>query len=515
MLYLSKRISSIVNRVAGTRLDPAARQEQRRAKLGFSMDLAMEYETVSRSFGIVPRAIGKRGSKMLYVVAGDLARLTRQEEDYAEEAKALVVESLAEGAEEIGMRLFGRAKETAQGFLAARMAPERSNLVSYIVAHDTVGYGPISMLLEDKQKLEEIEINAPDASISVFHVDYGRCETNLSFRGEREFRHCINRMIYEADKELSDDSPIIDAQVEDARVHAQMRPYALSGAAASIRIGDQKTVCFDYLIRKRTTSFDTLAYLWMVMDAGMNVLVAGSPASGKTTLMSALFSFIPRSERLITIEEDVNELKAKIDINNTVELYGSRYMGAVTTTREQVINALRMRPDRIVVGELRGAEAQELFAGASLGVPFMTTMHSNEEGTDIVKKLMIKPMAVQAGAIGALDIALYMRHADLSRRLLSAVYEYRWLSNAETMELGSVVAESDSVDVSTVVRNGELDRAALQKSKVIEAFSRKSGISARLALKELDKRASYLEELYASNGDAAALAEAIQTYGWK
>jgi hypothetical protein len=145
----------------------------------------------------------------------------------------------------------------------------------------------------------------------------------------------------------------------------------------------------------------------------------------------------------------------------------------------------------------------------------MTTMHSNEEGTDIVKKLMIKPMAVQAGAIGALDIALYMRHADLSRRLLSAVYEYRWLSNAETMELGSVVAESDSVDVSTVVRNGELDRAALQKSKVIEAFSRKSGISARLALKELDKRASYLEELYASNGDAAALAEAIQTYGWK
>ena len=479
------------------------------------MDLAQDYETVLQSFGIVPRTIGKKGSRILYVVAGGMARLTRQEEEYAEEAKALVAERLSEGDDEIGMHQFSRAKEITQSFLSARMAPERSNLVSYIVAHDTVGYGPISMLLEDRQKLEEIEINAPGANISVFHVDYGRCETNLSFRGEREFRHCINRMIYEADKELSEDSPIVDAQVESARVHAQMRPYALSGAAASIRIGDQKTICFDYLIKKQTTGFETLAYMWMAMDAGMNVLVAGSPASGKTTLMSALFSFIPRSERLITIEEDVNELKAKIDINNTVELYGSKYMGAVTTTREQVINALRMRPDRLVVGELRGSEAQELFAGANLGVPFMTTMHSNEGGMEIVKKLMIKPMAVQAGAISSLDIALYMRHTDLSRRLLSGIYEYRWLSKAETMELGSAVAESDSVDVFAVVENGELDRTALLKSKVIDAFSRKNGISARLALKELDKRASYLGELYASRGDSAALTEAIQAYGWR
>ncbi len=479
------------------------------------MDLAQDYETVLQSFGIVPRTIGKKGSRTLYVVAGGMARLTRQEEECAEEAKALVVEKLSEGDDEIGMHQFSRAKEMTQSFLSARMAPERSNLVSYIVAHDTVGYGPISMLLEDRQKLEEIEINAPSASISVFHVDYGRCETNLSFRGEREFRHCINKMIYEVDKELSEDSPIVDAQVESARVHAQMRPYALSGAAASIRIGDQKMICFDYLIKKQTTSFETLAYMWMTMDAGMNVLVAGSPASGKTTLMSALFSFIPRSERLITIEEDVNELKAKIDINNTVELYGSKYMGAVTTTREQVINALRMRPDRLVVGELRGSEAQELFAGANLGVPFMTTMHSNEGGMEIVKKLMIKPMAVQAGAISSLDIALYMRHTDLSRRLLSDIYEYRWLSKAETMELGSTIAESDSVDVFAVVENGELDRTALLKSKVIDAFSRKNGISARLALKELDKRASYLGELYVSRGDSAALTEAIQVYGWR
>lgn len=483
-------------------------------KLGFSMDLSSSYETVSQTFGLVPRIIGKKGSKMLYVVAGGLSQLSRIEEGYAEGAKARVIDELSKGDEEIGMGLFGRAKEIALGELAARMSQERASFISYLVAHDTVGYGPISMLLEDRQKLEEIEVNAPSAMISVFHVDYGRCETNLCFRNEREFRHSINRMVYEADKELSEDSPIVDAQVESARVHAQMRPYAQSGAAASIRIGDEKVVCFDYLVRKRTASVETLAYLWLAMDAGLNMLIAGPPASGKTTLMSAIFSFVPRAERIITIEEDVNELKAKIDINNTVELYGSKYMGAVTTTRDQVINALRMRPDRLVVGELRGSEAQELFAGASLGIPFITTMHSNSGGMDIVKKLMIKPMSVQAGAISSLDIAIYMKHIDLSRRLLSEIYEYRWLSNAETLELGNVVAESDSADVAVVVENGELDRGALQKSKAVDAFSRKNGISARLAIRELDRRTAYLKELYAAKADSAKLTEAIQAYNW-
>ncbi len=511
MFYLSKRLSSIVNKVTPKH---DSGKDGLRTRLSFSIDLAQDYEAVSQAFGQVPRVIGKKGSRMLYVVAGGLSRLTEIEEAHAERAKTLVINELSDGSEEIGIGLLGRAKEIAQEYLSARMAPERSGFISYLVAHDTVGYGPISMLLEDRQKLEEIEINAPNASIGVFHVDYGRCETNLCFRGEQEFRHCINRMVYEADKELSEESPIIDAQVANARLHAQMRPYALSGAAASIRIGDEKVVCFDYLVRKQTASFETLAYLWLAMDAGLNILIAGPPASGKTTLMSALLSFVPRSERMITIEEEVNELKAKIDINNTVELYGSRYMGAITTTREQVINALRMRPDRLIIGELRGAEAQELFAGASLGVPFMTTMHSNAGGMDIVKKLVIKPMAVQAGAISSLDLALYMKQTDLSRRLLSAVYEYRWLSKAEVMELGSVVSETDSVDVSAAVENGVLDRSALQKSKTVEAFSRKKGISPRLVMKELDKRAAYLRELYAAHSDSATLAEAIQGYGW-
>ncbi len=256
------------------------------------------------------------------------------------------------------------------------MARERANFLAYLVAHDTVGYGPISILLEDKQRIEEIEINAPNAPINIFHVDYGRCSTNLRFRNEEGFRHNLNKFIYETDKELGEDSPIIDAQVGDARIHAQMKPYALSGGAASIRLANNKLIGFDYLIKKGTLDFEMLAYLWLAIDAKMNIVIAGSPASGKTTMMSALFAFVSRLDRVVTIEDDINELKVKLDINNSVALYGSHYKNK-TNTREQVINALRMRPDRLVVGEVRGEETRERFSGATLGMPFMTTMHSN------------------------------------------------------------------------------------------------------------------------------------------
>jgi type IV secretory pathway ATPase VirB11/archaellum biosynthesis ATPase len=508
MFYLSKRISKLVNGFAGSKPPSGLLDEDR---LGFAVEAADSLEEVERLGGLVPRSIARKGTEFAYVIGSGIGAITGAETRLMGAAKASVIDELSRASGEAGIGSFGRAKEIALRELSLRTGSERAEYLAYLVAHDTSGYGPISALLEDKRSIEEIEVNSPRAPINIYHVRYGRCATNLRFCSEQSFRHSMNRLLYDADKELSEDSPIIDAQVDDARIHAQLKPYALSGAVASIRLGSSKLVGPDYLIRRDTTTPEVLAYVWMAMESGRNIAIAGAPASGKTTLLSALFFFIPRFERVVTIEEDINELKVRIDITNTVGLYGSRYDGV--TTREQVINALRMRPSRLIVGEVRGEETRELFSSANLGIPFITTMHSNSGGLDIVKKLMVRPMGVEGRSLSMLDVALYMRHAGIAKRLLSDVYEYRWLSRAETERIDTEVGDGDAVEIVSVVSGGLLDRGALQGSKAMQAFSRKSGLSMRLVIKEFEKRSAFLKEACASCKNAEELMEKVQRYG--
>ncbi len=508
MFYLSKRLDILVNKYL--QRYPKG-NESGGLKLSFEVDIGDGWSVTESVDGLVPKAIAKDGVGYRYLVGNGLSKLSGFEKGCAERAKCVVVEELAAANTALDIGSFDTAREIASRSLSAQMDRGRTNLVSYLIAHDTVGYGPLSILMEDRKRIEEIEVNAPSAPISIFHADYGRCATNLRFIGEAAFRHNINKLIYNTDKELGENSPIVDAQVGDARIHAQIRPYAQSGAVASVRLADNRLVGFDYLIRKNTTDFDVLAYLWLAMDSGLNIMIAGPPASGKTTLMSALFGFIPKVEKVLTIEEEINELKIKLDINNSVALYGSG-SGRKVGTKDQVINALRLRPDRIVVGEVRGEETRELFSGANLGVPFMTTMHSNEGGMEIVKKLMVDPMRVETRSLNCLDIAIYMKHLGLSKRVLSDIYEYRWLSRAETDKLGTVIEESDSVDMSTIVSNGRLEAGSLQGSKVVEAFSEKSGLSKRLVLKELEKRSEFMKVVFEGCSGPKEMLEKLQGY---
>jgi type II secretory ATPase GspE/PulE/Tfp pilus assembly ATPase PilB-like protein len=177
-----------------------------------------------------------------------------------------------------------------------------------------------------------------------------------------------------------------------------------------------------------------------------------------------------------------------------------------------VINALRIRPSRLVVGEVRGEETRELFSSANFGIPFITTMHSNSGGMDIVKKLMVKPMAVESRSLSMLDVALYMRHTDITKRLLSEVYEYKWLSRAETDRAETEVGDGDAVELANIISGGVLDRGALQDSKVVEAFSKKTGLSRRLVLKEFARRSDFLREACSSCRSSDELMEKVQRY---
>ena len=452
--------------------------QQRGSALSFTLSGAWAGEIVEERGGRISRRISKSRGEYFYILGEELSAADKK---LAEMAKADLIDFASAAPEEIGL-------ETAFNYSYGKLAGNaKAEMLAYLISHDTVGNGPLGILLEDKAVIEEIEVSTPTGPISVYTSNYGRCRTNISFTGEEAFRHTINKFIYEQDKELNDASPVIDVQVNEARVHAQVKPYASSGAAASIRIGGGKEIGIKAMLSGRSLDANILAYLSMAVEARMNMVVAGAPASGKTTLLSLIGSFISKQSKLVVIEEDINELRFEEPVMNVTSLYGSRF-GNVNPS-EQVINALRLRPDRIIIGEIRGREASELFSGANLGIPFITTMHSNEENLAIIKRLISKPMSVEARSMSMLDLAVYMRQSGVRSRIVSSIKEYLWFSRAET-EAGMDLGEGESVEEKTVAKDGVMPPECIGDSKVITCYAKFAAITYKSALREFRRRAA-------------------------
>ncbi len=414
--------------------------------------LIKEYpEQILERIGAV--AIGEKGGKRLYSVM--IPALTAQEERDACKIKDEIISS-------------GLVRSVGQGNsiqlvmdIASKMVGAGS-AIPYIVAHEIAGCGALSMILDNKDGLEEIMINSPTGRISVYHSVYGLCMTNLKFSSEERFRFMINRLIYKTNKEFGADSPIIDAQAYDgSRVHAQTSPYSESGGVASIRLVKVAAIGLAHLIELGTVTPEELAYIRMAVEGGCSIIFAGAPASGKTTMLRACAKLIPRTERIITIEEELGELSGFGEMLDSVHLrgYGKHGNGSISG---QVINALRLRPDQLIIGEIRGAEANEVMFGANIGVQFMTTIHSNS-AIDVVTRMKTKPMAVEPALISMLDICVFMKELNGIRKV-DEIVEYRWGENMETSDMRAFEATQ-------IFRQGKQAKAAVFSSKALCRFA--------------------------------------------
>jgi type IV secretory pathway ATPase VirB11/archaellum biosynthesis ATPase len=453
------------------------------------------------------RAIGDRGQQRVYALLA--LNLDSSDLAVAGKAKAGVIEALSkELSPQYSADGISKAQRTAANMLAPYSTRESKELLAYMVAHDTIGFGPISILLEDQQNIEEIVVNAPTSPIGIYHATYGYCTTNMRFNSERDFRYTLNKMLVSTERELNSNTPIIDAQFNDgSRVHAQLKPYSVNGTLATIRLNGGKRMDIRCIVQLGTATPEELAYLWLAIESNLNVVIAGAPASGKTSFLLALNALVPRYSRVITIEEDINELRYYSNFTNVVSLQGSSIRGK-TSLKEQVINALHLRPDRLIIGEIRGNEASEVLSGANFGIPFMTTMHSSDNGNAIISRLQAKPMSVEPQLISMLDVAVFMRQKGMQSRALESVVEYRWLSRNET---GADDLESGGYRAACIAKNGILSNDALAGSKVIGAYARMHGLRMQAAIKELRSRTAFLKELAHSN-DADA-GEYIAGYG--
>lgn len=278
------------------------------------------------------------------------------------------------------------------------------------VVKEMVGYGIIDDLVQD-DKLEEIMIIAPKVPVYVFHREYEMMLTNIEFYSDDEIADLINKIAREVGRRVDFSAPLLDARLVDgSRVNATIPPASVGGATMTIRKFRKDPYSIIDLINNDTLSAEAAAFLWLAVE-GMgsrpaNILISGGTGSGKTTLLNVLVSFVSPYERVVSIE-DTAELNLPLRHWIRLEARPPGREGTGEITMDILTkNSLRMRPDRIIVGEVRHDEAFTLFTAMNTGHDgSMGTVHANSARETLVR-LTSPPMSVPPVMLSALDFII-------------------------------------------------------------------------------------------------------------
>jgi pilus assembly protein CpaF len=252
---------------------------------------------------------------------------------------------------------------------------ERERLIEEVL-DEVFGLGPLEPLLKDPS-ISDILVNGFD---NVYIERNGRLiETNVRFKDTAHVRMIIDRIVSNVGRRIDDSSPIVDARLPDgSRVCAVIPPISLIGPVLAIRRFGKKLLSTEDLLKNETLTPGMLDFLSACVEARMNIVVSGGSGSGKTTMLNMLSRFIPEEERIITIEDTAElQLQQPHVVRLETRPVNIEGVGAVTQ-RDLVINSLRMRPDRIVIGECRGPEALDMLQAMNTGHEgSMTSVHAN------------------------------------------------------------------------------------------------------------------------------------------
>jgi pilus assembly protein CpaF len=330
----------------------------------------------------------------------------------------------------------------------------RDQLLDWVVA-DIVGYGPIEPLLKDPD-ITEIMVNGYD---EIFVEKFGMIEpTTVKFESETHLRRVIDRIVSPIGRRVDETSPMVDARLPNGyRVNATIPPLSLDGPILTIRKFATRPFTAQDLIANTTMTVPLANFLKACVEARINLVVSGGTGSGKTTFLNMLSAYIPNKERIITIE-DVAELQLRQRHVVRLEKRPPNIEGkGEITIRQLVINALRMRPDRIVVGECRGGEALDMLQAMNTGHDgSMTTVHANSprdtlrrvETMVLMAGMELPLKAIREQVASSIELVVHLeRLKDGTRRVVQ-------VAEVQGMESDTIVMQDIFVFHQTGIRNG-------------------------------------------------------------
>ncbi|AJD89493.1 type II secretion system protein E [Jeotgalibacillus malaysiensis] len=308
---------------------------------------------------------------------------------------------------------------------------DREVLMSRLI-DESVGFGPLEQLLKDPT-ITEILVNGPK---EIFIERNGQLqESTITFKDDDHVRHIVDRVIAPLGRRIDESSPMVDARLPDgSRVNAVIPPVSLNGTLISIRKFRQEPIEMDDLLEFGSLDEPMAAFIQAIVEAKMNVLISGGTGSGKTTLLNAAAKAVPPGERVITIEDSA-ELRLNRASVVGLEARPPNVEGSgEVSIRQLVKNALRMRPDRIIVGEVRGPEAFDMLQAMNTGHEgSLTTVHANTpsdainrvEGMVVMAGMDLPTHIIREYIVGALDMIVQAeRLGDGKRKIvnISEVY---------------------------------------------------------------------------------------------
>jgi len=361
-------------------------------------------------------------------------------------------------------------------------AYDRARLVQEVV-DEILGLGPIQSLLRNDQITESM-VNRFD---SIYVEQEGKIfESQLRFSNEEHLRRTIERIVAHVGRRIDESSPLVDARLPDgSRVNAVVPPIALDGAILTIRKFSTEPFTIDDLIALGTITEEAATFLRICVEAKLNVLISGGTGSGKTTTLNVLSSFIPDNERVITVEDAAELQLAQPHVvrmeSRPVNIEGK----GLITIRDLVRNSLRMRPDRIVVGEVRDGAALDMLQAMNTGHEgSLTTIHANSSKDALVR---IENLVLMAGVdfpirvireqiSEAIDIIIHQARLRDGSRRITEISEVTGIDvdSIQLQDIFRFASDSDEGEIGVLRRSGlpivKRNKFAMQNVEIPKGF---------------------------------------------
>jgi flagellar protein FlaI len=397
--------------------------------------------------------------------------------------------------------------------LGIDLKPLRYVKFMYYIYRNFIGYNQIEPLLQDPN-IEDISCDGVNIPIYVIHRKYGSLKTNVIFSDPTELRQFVVKLAERCGRYVSYAEPILDSTLPDgSRVAATLASdIATRGATFTIRKFPEKPFSIIEQIKLKTASPEILAYLWYLIERRASILITGGVATGKTSFLNSICSFIPLEAKIVSIE-DTRELKiphqhwipnlARVGFGipmPTGEKYGT------ITLFDLLKESFRQNPDYLIVGEVRGEETYVMFQGMASGHPSLATFHAGSVDT-VMRRLTSPPINLSPTLVESLDVIVVMTYAKQKGKSARRI--------KEVVEIISVNPKTAEAKTNVVFRwNPATDEyEKVNKSVKIEKFALARGENVEEAFKEVERRAMLINWIYQKGiEDYGKVTELINLY---